>query len=66
MSPNTSHSGPERRDSSPEGKARRARFEASLKLLADLVPLADADRYPSALSPWLGPAGHMNIGTSLL
>jgi hypothetical protein len=33
MSPNTR---PERRDTSQEGKAKRARFEASVKLLVDL------------------------------
>jgi hypothetical protein len=30
------YSGPERRDRRPEGLARRARFEASIALLADL------------------------------
>ncbi len=36
MSHDTGHSSGEKRDRSPEGIARRARFEASLKLLADL------------------------------
>ena len=36
MSHDTRHSGPERRDQSQEGRAKRVRFEASLKLLADL------------------------------
>jgi hypothetical protein len=37
--------GSERRDSSPEVIARRARFEASLKLLADLGLSQDALEY---------------------
>lgn len=36
MSHNTRYSSPERRDMSPEGIARRARFQASLQLLAEL------------------------------
>lgn len=36
MSRDTRSSGSERRDRSPEGIARRAQFEASLELLADL------------------------------
>ena len=36
MSHTPRYSGQERRDTSPEGTARRARFEASLKLLAKL------------------------------
>ena len=36
---------PERRDISPEGIARRARFEASLKLLFDLGLSRDAREY---------------------
>jgi len=37
--------GPERRDTSPEGIARRARFEASLKLLAELGLSPDVLEY---------------------
>ena len=36
MSHTTRYSCQERRDTSPEGTARRARFQASLKLLAEL------------------------------
>jgi hypothetical protein len=39
------HSGSERRDRSPEGLAKRARFEASLKLLADLGLSSEAIEY---------------------
>ena len=45
MSHNTRLSGSERRDRSPEGIARRARFEASLRLLADLGLSPDALEY---------------------
>ena len=45
MSHDTGHSGSERRDKSPEGRARRARFEASLKLPADLGLSPDALEY---------------------
>lgn len=45
MSHGTSDSGPERRDKSPEGVARRVRFETSLKLLADLGLSPDALEY---------------------
>ena len=45
MSHDTRHSGSERRDKSPEGIARRARFGASLKLLADLGLSPDALEY---------------------
>jgi hypothetical protein len=45
MSRDTRHSGSERRDKSPEGVARRARFEASLKLLADLGLSPDVVEY---------------------
>ena len=45
MSHNTRLSGSERRDRSPEGIARRARFEASLKLLADLGLSPDTREY---------------------
>jgi len=45
VSRNTSQSGSERRDRSPEGLARRARFEASLRLLADLGLSPDALEY---------------------
>ena len=50
MSRNTSHSGSERRDRSSEGLTRRARFEASLKLLADLGLSPDALEYYRALA----------------
>ena len=36
VSHTTRYAGPERRDTSPEGVARRARFQASLKLLSEL------------------------------
>jgi hypothetical protein len=45
MSHDTRYSGSERRDKSPEGIARRARFEASLKRLADLGLSPDALEY---------------------
>jgi len=45
VSHNTRLSGSERRNRSPEGIARRARFEASLKLLADLGLSPDALEY---------------------
>jgi hypothetical protein len=45
VSHDTRHSGPERRDRSPGGTVRRARFEASLKLLADLGLSPDAIEY---------------------
>jgi hypothetical protein len=45
VSHNTRPSGTERRDRSPEGIAKRARFEASLKLLADLGLSPDALEY---------------------
>jgi len=45
VSHDTGQSGSERRDKSPEGMARRARFEASLKLLADLGLSPDALEY---------------------
>jgi hypothetical protein len=45
VSHNTRLSGSERRDRSPEGITRRARFEASLKLLADLGLSPDALEY---------------------
>ena len=45
MSQNTRPSGSERRDRSPDGIAKRARFEASLKLLADLGLSPDALEY---------------------
>jgi hypothetical protein len=45
VSHTTGHQGPERRDRSPQGIARRARFEASLKLLADLGLSPDALEY---------------------
>ena len=45
MSHNTRPSGSERRDRSPEGIAKRARFEGSLKLLADLGLSPDALEY---------------------
>jgi hypothetical protein len=41
----TRDSGSDRRDRSPEGIAKRARFEASLKLLADLGLSPDALEY---------------------
>jgi len=50
VSHDTSHSGPERRDRSPEGMVRRARFEASLKLLADLGLSLHALEYYRQLS----------------
>jgi len=45
MSHNARLSGSERRDRSPEGIAKRARFEGSLKLLADLGLSPDALEY---------------------
>ena len=45
MSHDTGQSSSERRDKSPEGMARRAQFEASLKLLADLGLSPDALEY---------------------
>jgi hypothetical protein len=39
------YAGPERRDRSPVGITRRARFEASLKLLADLGLSPDTIEY---------------------
>jgi len=45
VSNNSRPSGSDRRDRSPEGIARRARFEASLKLLADLGLSQDALEY---------------------
>ena len=45
MSHNTSRSGVERRDTTPAGNARRARFEASLKQLADLGLSQEALEY---------------------
>jgi hypothetical protein len=45
VSRETRHSGPERRDKSPGGTDRRAKFEASLKLLADLGLSPDALEY---------------------
>ena len=45
MSRDTRSSGSDRRDRSPEGIARRARFEASLELLADLGLSPDALEY---------------------
>jgi hypothetical protein len=45
VSHNTGHPGPERRDRSPEGISQRARFQASLKLLADLGLSPDALEY---------------------
>jgi hypothetical protein len=45
VSQKTSDSGRERRDRSPEGLSRRARFEASLKLLADLGLSPNAVEY---------------------
>jgi hypothetical protein len=50
MSRDTRHSDSERRDRSPEGIARRARFEASLKLLADLGLSPDALEYYRVLA----------------
>ena len=50
MSRDTRHSGSERRDRSSEGIARRARFEASLKLLADLGLSPDALEYYRVLA----------------
>jgi hypothetical protein len=45
VSHNTSRSGAERRDTSPAGNARRARFEASLKQLGDLGLSPEALEY---------------------
>ena len=45
MPRDTRFSGPERRDKSPAGVARRARFDASLKLLAGLGLSTDALEY---------------------
>ena len=50
VSHNTRYSGPERRGTSPEGIARRARFQASLKLLADLGLSPDALEYYRSLA----------------